>query len=315
VTLTNDTAELVPRTEFDGPALELDFPGLRIGIAEYDEGPTGCTVIHMPPGGAACATDVRGGSPGTLGDYEWTHAICLAGGSLYGLEATCGVAAELMAMRGYTVGFTDIELASGAIIYDFGPRENTVYPDARLGRAALRAAREGVFPLGARGAGRSATVGKTFGFEQSEPGGQGGAFRQVGPTKVAVFTVVNAVGAIVDREGKVVRGHLDSQTGARARLLEALEERLPATAPGNTTLTVVVTNQQLDRRELRQLGIQVHSSMARAIQPFHALFDGDVLYAVTTGEVENLALPSMSLGVVASELAWDAVLSSVAHEG
>jgi 6-aminohexanoate-oligomer endohydrolase len=315
VTLTNDNAELVPRTEFDGPALELDFPGLRIGIAEYDEGPTGCTVIHMPPGGAACATDVRGGSPGTLGDYEWTHAICLAGGSLYGLEATCGVAAELMAMRGYTVGFTDIELASGAIIYDFGPRENTVYPDARLGRAALRAAREGVFPLGARGAGRSATVGKTFGFEQSEPGGQGGAFRQVGPTKVAVFTVVNAVGAIVDREGKVVRGHLDSQTGARARLLEALEERLPATAPGNTTLTVVVTNQQLDRRELRQLGIQVHSSMARAIQPFHALFDGDVLYAVTTGEVENLALPSMSLGVVASELAWDAVLSAVAHEG
>jgi 6-aminohexanoate-oligomer endohydrolase len=315
MTLTNDTAELAPRTEFDGPALRFDFPGLRIGIAEYDEGPTGCTVIHLPPGGAACATDIRGGSPGTLGDYQWTHAICLAGGSLYGLEATCGVAAELMAMRGYTVGFTDIELASGAIVYDFGPRENTIYPDARLGRAALRAAREGVFPLGARGAGRSATVGKTFGFEQSEPGGQGGAFRQVGPTKVAVFTVVNAVGAIVDREGSVVRGHLDSQSGARARLVEALEEQLPATAPGNTTLTAVVTNQQLERRELRQLGVQVHSSMARAIQPFHALFDGDVLYAVTTGEVENLALPTMSLGVVASELAWDAVLSAVAQEG
>jgi 6-aminohexanoate-oligomer endohydrolase len=315
VTLTNDTAELVPRLEFDGPELRFDFPGLRIGIAEYEEGPTGCTVFHLPPGGAACATDIRGGSPGTLGDYQWTHAICFAGGSLYGLEATCGVAAELMAMRGYTVGFTDIELVSGAIVYDFGPRENTVYPDATLGRAALRAAREGVFPLGARGAGRSATVGKTFGFEQHEPAGQGGAFRQVGPTKVAVFTVVNSVGAIVDREGNVVRGHLDSQTGARARLVEALEERLPVTAPGNTTLTVVVTNQQLDRRELRQVGIQVHSSMARAIQPFHALFDGDVLYAVTTGEVENLALPSMSLGVVASELAWDAVLSAVADEG
>jgi 6-aminohexanoate-oligomer endohydrolase len=311
VTLANDTTELVPRTDFDGPELRFDFPGLRIGIAEYDEGPTGCTVFHLPPGGAACATDIRGGSPGTLGDYDWTHAICLAGGSLYGLEATCGVAAELMAMRGYTVGFTEIELVSGAIVYDFGPRENAIYPDARLGRAALRAAREGVFPLGARGAGRSATVGKTFGFELSEPGGQGGAFRQVGPTKVAVFTVVNAVGAIVDRDGNVVRGHLDSQTGGRARLVEGLEERLPSTAPGNTTLTVVVTNQRLDRRELRQLGIQVHTSMARAIQPFHALFDGDVLYAVTTAEVENLALPSMNLGVVASELAWDAVLSCV----
>jgi 6-aminohexanoate-oligomer endohydrolase len=315
VTLTNDTLELAPRTDFEGPELRFDWPGLRIGVAEYDEGPTGCTVIHLPPGGAACATDIRGGSPGTLGDYEWAHAICLAGGSLYGLEATCGVAAELMAMRGYSVGWTDIELVAGAIIYDFGRRENSIYPDAALGRAALSAAREGVFALGARGAGRSATVGKTFAYEEGEPAGQGGAFRQVGPTKVAVFSVVNAVGAVVDREGKVVRGHLDRESGARRPLVAGLEEQLPRTVPGNTTLTVVLTNQQLERRELRQLGIQVHSSMARAIQPFHALVDGDVLFAVTTAEIENPDLTSLSLGVVASELAWDAVLSSVAEEG
>ena len=86
-------ARFVPRTTFDGPALELDFPGLRIGVAEYDEGPTGCTVLHLPPGGAACAVDVRGGSPGTIGSaYEWTHALCFAGGSLYGLEAACNAA-------------------------------------------------------------------------------------------------------------------------------------------------------------------------------------------------------------------------------
>jgi L-aminopeptidase/D-esterase-like protein len=315
VTLTNDTLELVPRTDFDGPELRFEFPGLRIGVAEYDEGPTGCTVFHLPPGGAACAVDVRGGSPGRLGDYEWVHAICLAGGSLYGLEATCGVAAELMAMRGYSVGWTDIELVGGAIIYDFGRRKNSIYPDAALGRAALRAAREGVFPLGGRGAGRSATVGKTFAYEEGEPSGQGGAFRAVGPTKVAVFTVVNAVGAVFDRDGDVVRGHLDRETGARKPLVAGLEELLPKTVPGNTTLTVVLTNQQLDRRELRQLGIQVHSSMARAIQPFHALVDGDVLFTVTTGKVENPNLTSLSLGVVASELAWDAVLSSVADEG
>jgi L-aminopeptidase/D-esterase-like protein len=53
----------------------------------------------------------------------------------------------------------------------------------------------------------------------------------------------------------------------------------------------------------------VHGSLARAIQPFHALVDGDVLYTVTTAEVDNEDLPSMSLGVVSSELAWDAVLS------
>ena len=55
--------------------LRFDFPRLEIGIAEYDDGPTGCTVFRLPPGGAACAQDVRGGSPGTLGDgYEWAHA-------------------------------------------------------------------------------------------------------------------------------------------------------------------------------------------------------------------------------------------------
>jgi L-aminopeptidase/D-esterase-like protein len=216
-----------------------------------------------------------------------------------------------MAVRGYSVGWTDVELVGGAIIYDFGPRENTVYPDRELGRAALRAAKEGSFPLGARGAGRSATVGKTFAYEEGEQSGQGAAFREVGPTKVAVFTVVNAFGAIVDRDGKVVRGHLDRATGRRSQLVERLEERLPQTVPGNTTLTAVVTNQRLDRRELRQLAVQVHSSLARAIQPFHALVDGDVLFAITTDEIENADLPAMSLGVVASELAWDAVLASV----
>jgi 6-aminohexanoate-oligomer endohydrolase len=291
--------------------LRFDFPGLKIGIAEYEEGPTGCTVFQLPPGGAACAVDIRGGSPGTLGDYEWAHAVCFAGGSLYGLEAACGVAAELMAMRGYTVGWTDVELVLGAIVYDFGRRENAIYPDAELGRAALREAREGVFALGRRGAGRSVTVGKTFALEQGEFSGQGGAFRQLGPTKIAVFTVVNAFGAIVDRDGNVVRGHFDAERGTRTPLVEGLEAQLPQAAPGNTTLTLVVTNQQLTRRELRQVGVQVHSSLARAIQPFHALVDGDVLYTVSTAEVANEELPAMSLGVVSSELAWDAVLSCV----
>jgi 6-aminohexanoate-oligomer endohydrolase len=291
--------------------LHFDFPGLKVGIAEYEEGPTGCTVFHLPPGGAACSVDIRGGSPGIIGNYEWAHAVCFAGGSLYGLEAACGVAAELMAMRGYTVGWEDVELVLGAIVYDFGRRDNAIYPDAELGRQALRAAKVGVFPLGRRGAGRSVTVGKTFDLEQGEFSGQGGAFRQIGPTKIAVFTVVNAFGAIVDREGNVVRGHYDAERDVRTPLVEGLEAQLPQVAPGNTTLTLVITNQTLTRRELRQLGVQVHGSMGRAIQPFHALVDGDVLYTVSTNEVENPDVTSMSLGVLASELAWDAVLSSL----
>ena len=312
--LSNDAGGLVARTTFEGPALEFDFPALRIGVAEYEDGPTGCTVFHFLEG-ASVATDVRGGSPGTLGGYRWLNAICLAGGSLYGLEAATGVAAELLASRGYAVAWTDIALVSGAIIFDYGRRANAVYPDKELGRAALRAARRGVFPLGARGAGRSATVGKTFEFSQGEPAGQGGAFRELGPTKVAVFTVVNAVGALVDRDGRVVRGHLDQATRTRGPLVAGVEERLAADSPlahlhGNTTLTVVVTNQRLEERSLTQLARQVHASMARAIHPFHALVDGDVLYAATTNEVDNPRLDSMSLAVVASELAWDAVLTS-----
>ncbi len=313
---TNDLIALTPRTRFDGPALELDFPGLEIGCAEYDEGPTGCTVFSFLPDGATCATDVRGGSPGTLGGYEWVHAICFAGGSLYGLEAATGVAAEIFAQRGYATGWLDIPLVCGAIVFDWGPRDNGVYPDKELGRAALRAALPDVFPLGPRGAGRSATVGKTFAYEEGEPSGQGAAFRRIGETRIAVFTVVNAFGAIVDRDGTVVRGHLDATTGERRALVAGVEQRLatgtPVRArPGNTTLTLVVTNQRLDTRELRTLGRQVHASMARAIHPFHALVDGDVLYTVTTNTVEPGRLDSIGLGIVASELAWDAVLSAV----
>ena len=214
--LTNDNAQLVPRTSFDGPELRFDFPGLEIGVAEYDEGPTGCTVFHFPGGPAACSIDIRGGSPAVSGaGIELVEAVCFAGGSLYGLEAAAGVAAELLARREYRTGWLQIPLVAGAIIFDWGPRDNAVYPDKELGRAALRSAAAGSFPLGRRGAGRSATAGKLFAYDESEPAGQGGAFRRIGATGVAVFTVVNAIGAIVDRDGNVVLGHFDAGSSTR----------------------------------------------------------------------------------------------------
>ncbi len=313
--ITNDNTTLEPRTSFDGRLLEFDFPALQIGVAEYEAGPTGCTVFHFPSG-ALTAIDVRGGSVGTIGNYEWNHAICLAGGSLYGLEAATGVAAELFAQREYATSFEKIALVSGAIIYDYRPRANAIYPDKALGRAALAAAQPGLFPIGRWGAGCSATVGKGFDFRQGEPSGQGGAFRQIGVTKIAAFTVVNALGAIVNRQGEVVRGHLNRDTGERQHSRDDLERKLasaelPHPAPGNTTLTVIVTNQKLRSRSLDQLAKQVHTSMGRAIQPFHTSMDGDTLYAVTTAEVDNPDLPEVALGVAASEVAWDAVLSLV----
>lgn len=312
--ITNDTITLMPRTSFDGAALAFDIPGLLIGVAEYDEGPTGCTVFLFPAG-ASMAADLRGGAVGFVGDYPIVRAICLAGGSLLGLEAATGVAAEVWAQAGHGTGWTDIPTVSGAIINDFG-RPSAVYPDAALGRAAVRAAHPGVFPLGARGAGRSATCGKFY--AQGEPSGQGAAFAQVGASRLAASTVVNAVGAIVGRSGRVVRGNRDRETGERRTALEQARRQLSRVesvrppVPENTTLTVLVTDLRLSGHALRQLGREVHSSMSRAIQPFHTASDGDVFFAVSTGQVEDTQrLAAGPLGVIASELAWDAVLACV----
>lgn len=314
---TNDTLALTPRVPRAARTLQFALPGVLVGCAEYAEGPTGCTVFSFP-NGALAAADLRGGAYATMFTAQLTagegflHAICLAGGSIYGLEAASGVAAELFAARGHSTRWTDIARVAGAIIFDYGPRANAIYPDHALGRAALRAARPGEFPLGPHGAGCSATVGKDLGFAWREAAGQGAAFGRLGPLAVAVFTVVNAVGAVVDRQGRVVRGHRDPATGERRHSWELLqrEEPAPAPPPGNTTLTVVATNAALSSRLLRQLGRQVHASMARAIQPFHTEHDGDVLYAVTTNDVPLGDVSTTALAVLASELAWDAVLAS-----
>ena len=289
----------IPVTDFDTPSLEFDFPRLKIGFAEYAEGPTGCTVFLFDEG-AVTAVDVRGGMPGVVeSEYEFHHAICFAGGSLHGLEAVSGVRAVLTS-REKPSNPPPLPLVAGAIIFDWIDRRNFLYPDKLLGEAATEAASAGRFYYGKRGAGRWAGV------------GQGGAFGEIGETKIAVFSVVNALGDLVDRDGRVrTRDHRHPR--------ERLEERLSGGAGSSadrvgrhTTLTLVVTNQKWSRHELNQIGKQVHASMARAIQPFHTMRDGDVLFTASTGEVSNRRLKSTTdFGLIASELAWDAVLNSL----
>ncbi len=312
-----------PVTDFDGPALHFDVPGVRIGVAEYPEGPTGVTVVRFPPGSTAVC-DVRGGSVATiLAPREgWVDAVCLAGGSVYGLEAATGVSAQLLHERDYDTDWMNIAIVSGAAVFDFNRlrRNRSIYPDHALGRAAARTAREGWFPLGRHGAGACTTVGKWLGRPwELETAGQGGAFWADEHRRVAVFTVVNAVGCLVDRSGRAVRGHRHAATGERRRVGEVVDlsapgafDRLDAESRGNTTLTVVVTDVRLPRRELHQLARQVHTAMARAIEPFHTLHDGDVLWAVTTGRTDPGPRAGAELAHVASELAWDAVLASFA---
>jgi len=293
--------------------LNFEFPGMKIGVAEYPEGPTGCTVFAFDRG-VICSADVRGGSSGTLFAHEdgFVNAICFAGGSLLGLEAASGVASEIFAARGHQhVEWLDVPLVAGAIVFDF-LRKTGHYPDKALGAAAYRAARPNVFPIGRVGAGANVYCGKGVNGLQGERSGQGAAALQFGACKIVAVTVVNAMGAITDRQGNVVRGHLDRATGKRQSLHQALMHgRSTAVTEGqNTTLTLLATNLKLSSRDLRQVARQVHASMARAIQPFHTQFDGDTLFAITTNAVEEPGIAdSAALGAIASEVVWDAVLA------
>ncbi|MGM0881412.1 MAG: P1 family peptidase [Bacillota bacterium] len=311
--VSNDTIILEPQIPIFNNAMEFDFPSLKIGVAEYKEGPTGCTVFHFP-NEAIGAVDIRGGSPSTfttdnhnlIAGERLLDAICFTGGSVHGLEAVTGVTAELLKIHNYSTSW--MPKVVGATIYDFVPRGNAIYPDKALGRAAFQNTKENQFPSGSCGAGRSATVGK--GFRQWEYGGQGASFRQIGETKIAVFTVVNSLGGIMNRKGEIVRGYYDKEKDARYLDLEKI---IGDKNIGNTTLSLVVTNQKLPSGALRQLSKQIHTSMARAIYPFHTLFDGDVLFMVTTNEVQNEKLDTNTLGLISSEIAWDAVLNSVSY--
>lgn len=319
---------------FDSESVtRMDWPMLRIGTGQYEDGPTGLTVLRFGKKVNA-AVDARGGGPGTV-NAEYLKlgyvqpeldAIVLAGGSWYGLEAVTGANSALIDDR-YRGGHWDnVGLVVGSIIYDFGGRRlNEIYPDKRLAQLALRAARTGVFPNGAYGAGRSAMNGGIFGCNARS--GQGSAYRQIGDVKIAVFTVVNALGVVTDRDGNVVHCFKGDGWPENLKASDLMQSAPASLQPGwngesergdverkNTTISVVVTNRSMSSAELQRLAVQVHTSMARGIQPFASEFDGDVLYAVSTNEVDEgpgAGLPSMEIGVTASELMWDAILAAV----
>lgn len=331
-----DQTALTPVHNSGSKVLQFDWPVLRIGTGEYEEGPTGVTVFHFMRR-VFGAVDVRGGGPGTVNtDYlrighavPELDAVVFSGGSWYGLEGTTAVATALKD-DGIRDGiWTNLSLSVGAIIYDFGERRlNEIYPDKRLAQAALRAARPGVFPLGAHGAGRLAKSGGLFGCNAYS--GQGGAFRQIGDLKIAAFVVVNAFGVVTKRDGRVAACYGDTDWPKDLRVSDLLAGYPASRKPGwsaaptsedakrNTTISLVVTNQKLDRAQLERLATQVHASMGRALQPFATEFDGDVLYAVSTAEldrpVDESETPNIDLDVIASEVMWDAILSSVPEQ-
>jgi L-aminopeptidase/D-esterase-like protein len=294
------------------PGLTLnDVRGLRVGHATNEAAVTGCTVV-LATDGAVAGVDVRGAAPGTRETdllrpgslVERVHAICLAGGSAFGLAAADGVMGWL-AERG--IGFPTeggpVPIVPAAILYDLGIGRADVRPTAADGAAACDAAERGDGPLeGSLGAGTGATVSKLSGPEGVRMGGVGMAGRRLSDGRVlAAMAVCNALGSVVGRDGRVIAGpSLDS---------------MPTTTPSHlehTTLAVIATDADLDRSQCHRLAQLGHDALARSIVPVHTVYDGDTVFALSTGSGAAMAPAAfMGLGIAAVELLSRAIERSV----
>ncbi|MFQ5744814.1 MAG: P1 family peptidase [Acidobacteriota bacterium] len=269
--------------------------GLRVGHHTRDDRPTGCTVV-LAEAGAVAGVDVRGAAPGTRetdllrpqATVGKVHAICLAGGSAFGLAAADGVM-EFLRRRG--VGFPTangpVPIVPAAILYDLGVGGGTSHPDADDGTAACAAASTVTPDEGNVGAGAGATVGKIFGTEYAMKGGIGSAgFRFADGTVVATLVAVNCRGDVRDpASGRLIAGARaadgHSLRNSQATLLAgAAGEPL---GPSNTTIGVVATNHTMDKSACTHLAAIAHDGLARAVIPAHTRFDGDTFFFLATG--------------------------------
>lgn len=294
-------------------ALPWIFPEVLVGQASDASGPTGVTILRFPRR-LPCVVDVRGGSPLSLATDALRvaptliDAIVLSGGSIYGLAAPLAIAEAIRAERSGALDWDQIARVCGAVIYDFGLRKTAVTPTELHAKAALAAASARQVGRGPIGAGAGASCGKWRLDTVPEAAGQGAACSEIGALKLGVITIVNSLGAIYDRKGQVLRGHLDPSTKRRLDLPAA--PGVGSKAGGHTTLSVLITNARLSAASLFALARQCHAAMARAIRPFNAASDGDIFFALSTETVELGATSFEALGHYAGELAWDAVLSS-----
>jgi len=316
--------------------LITDVPGLRVGVAQDERVRTGTTVI-LPDQPAVAAVDVRGGGPATretdaLGEHnlvQTVDAIVLSGGSVYGLAAADGVAAWLgQHGKGFALipapGVPVSPIVPAASLYDLADGGDKQWggepPYRQLGLlAATHASAD--FPLGTQGAGYGATTG--FGKLK---GGLGSA-SVVAPdgSTVGAIVAVNSLGSVVAAGTNAFWAtpyELGNEFGggggkalARLRaqpndwLVGALDE-----GRKNTTLACVATDLALTRVELQRVAIMAHDGMARAIRPVHSPFDGDIVFAVSTGKREpgaNRELAVLQVGALAADTLTRAIARGV----
>jgi L-aminopeptidase/D-esterase-like protein len=293
-----------------------DVDGLRVGHHQrIGRGwQTGTTVV-LAPEGAVAAVDVRGGGPGTRETdaldsrnlVDRIHAVCLTGGSAYGLAAADGVLAHLERLGlGVPVGPEPehvVPVVPAAVIFDlgrggrFGNR-----PTAEFGARAAAAARRGAVARGSVGAGSGARAG---GLQ----GGVGTASTPVdvgtGTFTVAALAVVNASGSVIDPATAlpwcpppVLRRPSADDRRRWAVAVEPADDD-PEPQPLNTTIGVIATDADLARPEVGRLAQSAHDGLARAIRPAHLLVDGDTIFGLATG---RQGVPAESRTTVLNQL-------------
>lgn len=301
-----------------------DVAGIRVGHFTDTRRPTGCTVV-LAEQGAVGGVDVRGSAPGTRETdllaptnlIDRVHAVLLAGGSAFGLDAASGVVAWLEERGfGFPVGPVRVPIVPAAVLFDLWVGDPRIRPDARSGYLACEAARGEPPRQGSIGAGAGATVGKLFGIDRTMKGGIGTASVRVAGVTVAALVAVNAVGDVVDpRSGRVIAGARDaSGAGMRGTTRAILGGDLPAgiAAGGATTIGVVATDAVLGKAQAAKLAQMAHDGLARTIDPVHTMYDGDTMFALATCRNSSLADVTL-LGLAAATVTAAAVLNAVLH--
>ena len=268
-----------------------DVGGVLVGHHQRigDGWATGTTVILLPEGSTG-AVDGRGGAPGTRETdlllpenlVQHVDAICLSGGSAYGLAAADGVMRWLEGRhRGFRVGTQDHEvvpIVPAAVLFDLPRGAWGNRPDTDFGYQACVSATAGPVALGCVGAGTGARAG-------SLKGGLGSASLECDGFTVGALAAVNAMGEAVDPVTGVpwaadleYAGEFGVDWPNHPGVLPA-----PERSELNTTIGVIAVDAALSKAECRRLAVAAHDGLARAVRPAHSLFDGDTIFAVATG--------------------------------
>lgn len=294
-------------------------PGVAVGHASWVDDGTGCTVLLGP---FRAAIDIRGLATGTreIDALSPSHlvpqidAVLLTGGSAPGLAAADGVLQWLRERdRGFPVGVTRIPIVPAAVIFDIRTAQQRS-PDANLGRAACDAASTAPVLEGRTGAGTGATVGKMRGIAHASRSGLGSYAVNYGKYTIGALAVVNAIGDVLDYDGSIIAGARADDGSFLDSMRSALTPRPPAGAPvTNTTLCVVATDAPLTRVALQTVARMGSSAIVRRIAPANTVYDGDIVFALSTSEAAQEFSPPelLSMGAATQLVLEEAIIRAV----